>query len=158
MDEILREHLAEELREVREKLRLLRAEIQHLEADVLRGDNSKQAELERARERLERLRPRHDELADLLEGRIDERSPGAIASLFDFLADHRWAIAGVAAMALLVALMFLLSRPQVTEEERQKVKRALMGAAAEQVESQASAAAARQEAVRREMERAERGR
>lgn len=153
MDEFTREKLMEELHGVREQLRALRQEIMALEERVLRGEAAKEVELARARDRLEGLRPRHDELADLLEGPIE--APGRSgAGLLDFLADYKWPLIGVAAMSVVVGLMFLVSRPQVTADERAKVQKAITGVVVEQVQTQAETA---QDRMHREVRRAERG-
>lgn len=154
MDELTREKLGGELHDIREQLRALRQEALALDERVMHGDEEAERELAATKARIEALRPRHDELADALEGRVEASSGGAVGGVLDFLADYKWPLVGVAAMGVVVYVMFLVSQPQVTDEERAKVKAALTGAATERIRIETEAAQDRMARSMRETQRA----
>jgi hypothetical protein len=155
MDEFALQKASQELNELRDQLRALRTEIAALEEKEMRGGGEAvAAELTNLRRKLGGMRAHHDELANFVEGDLDAPTGGPIAGLANFVADYKWPIVGVLAMAVIVGVMFLVSQPQVSEEERARAKAAMAGIAKEQVESTVDAAAEAQHRMMRDAERA----
>lgn len=161
VDEWQKDRFARELEEVRGQIRGVRSELNRLEAErthrpTTEPDPTLESNIQTQQSRLFELRARHDELANLVEGKVDApTTPSLYDHIVTFVGDYKWIIAGLIAMGGLVGgAAYLSTNPLNSEEEKAQIRRGMGLPSAEEAaraQQMMSAAYGRQGQVMRQM-------